>query len=70
MDSSRRNRTHGVSHSTCAPSDRAALYNEHAPGQQTESPTVTKDVVVIEYGHDRVPSKADKAENPNELSQD
>ena len=32
---------------------------------------MTKDVV-IEYGHDRVPSKTEKAEleNPSELSQD
>lgn len=65
VNSRGRNTTRGspcYSRSTSAPSARAALYNRHAPGRPTESPTVTKDVVVIEYGHDRVPSKAEKAE--------
>ena len=47
---------------TCAPSARAELYSWRASGRPTESSSVAKDVVVIEYGHDRVPSKAEKAE--------
>ena len=39
----------------------SAPYCWRTPGEPTESPSVTKDVVVIEYGHDRVPSKAEKA---------
>lgn len=65
VNSRGRNTTRGspcYSRSTSAPSARAAPYNRRAPGRPTESPTVTKDVVVIEYGHDRVPSKAEKAE--------
>ena len=65
VDSRGRNTTHGVpgySRSTSAPSARAAPYYRLVPGQPTGAPTVTKDVVVIEYGHDRVPSKAEKAE--------
>ena len=57
--------TLGYLRSTCAPSARAASYSRRAPGRPTESPSVAKDVVVIEYGHDRVPSKAEKAELEN-----
>ena len=52
----------GYSRSTSAPSARAAPYSRRVPGRPTGGPTVTKDVVVIEYGHDRVPSKAEKTE--------
>ena len=45
----------GYSHSTSAPPAR------RVPGWPTGPPTVTKDVVVIEYGHDRVPSQTEKA---------
>ena len=48
--------------STSAPSARAAPYSWRAPGQPSESPSLTKDVVVIEYGHDQVTIKAEKAE--------
>ena len=65
VDSRGRNTTRGVpgySRSTSAPSARAAPYSRRVPGRPTGSPTVIKDVVVIEYGHDRVPSKTEKAE--------
>lgn len=52
----------GYTRSTSAPSARAAPYSRRVPGRPTGSPTVTKNVVVIEYGNDRVPSKAQKAE--------
>ena len=64
VDSTDRNTTRGVpgySRSTSAPSARAAPYSRRVPGLPTGAPTVTKDVVT-EYGHNRVPSKAEKAE--------
>lgn len=60
-----RNTTRGVpgySRSSSAPSARATPYSRRVPGRPAGSPTVTKDVVIVEYGHDRVPSKAEKAE--------
>ena len=65
VDSRGRNTTRalpGCSRSISAPSARAAPYSRRVPGRPTGAPTVTKDVVVIEYGYDRVPSKAEKAE--------
>ena len=65
VDSRGRNLTCGVpgySRSTSAPSAQAAPYCRRVPGQPARSPTVTKDIVVIEHGHDRVPSKTEKAE--------
>ena len=65
VDSRGRNTTRGVpgySRSTSAPSARAAPYSWRVPRRPTGVPTVTKDVVVIEYGHDRVPSNAEKTE--------
>ena len=64
VDSKGRNTTRGMpgySRSTSAPSARAAPYSRRVPGRPTGSPTVIKDVVVIEYGHDRIPSKTEKA---------
>ena len=51
----------GYSCSTSAPSTRTAPYSQCFPGRPTGSLTVTKDVVIIEYGHHLLPSIAEKA---------
>ena len=58
------NTSHDLSgHSRSASSARPAPYPYRRPaGRPHESLTVSKDVIVIEYGYDRVPSKAEKIE--------
>ena len=59
----RRFPTAGSRFSRGSRSIRPAPYPSRRPaGRARESPTVSKDVIVIEYEHDRVPSKAEKIE--------
>ncbi|XP_022778455.1 uncharacterized protein LOC111320014 [Stylophora pistillata] len=41
---------------------RSTPYSNRNPGRPHGSSTVTKDVIVIEYGKDRIPSKSEKVE--------
>ena len=54
----------GQWHSRSVSSARPTPYPSHGrpAGRPYESLTVTKDVIVIEYDHDRVPSKAERVE--------
>ena len=59
----RRFPTAGSRFSRGSRSIRPVPYPSRRPtGRPRESPTVSKDVIVVEYEHDRVPSKAEKIE--------